>query len=149
MDVRLARASDLSKLVALGPHFASQMPYQTAGVDASSVLRMLRSSLAQGLLIIAGDGVGGLLGLKMPLWFDPKTVIAVELAWWLEPEYRSGTVGIRMIDLFEKSAKQAGCHHVSMMLMQNIQPDRVAALYERRGYHLTERVFVKELACLE
>lgn len=146
-EVRLARPADLQKLVQLGPHFAALMPYECS-CDDIGVLRMLRTSLSQGLLVVAMNGeaaVGCLLGLRSALWFDPKIVLAVELAWWLEPGCRSGTAGVRMVDLFEKSARQSGCTDVSMMAMQNIQPDRVAALYERRGYRLTERVYVRRL----
>lgn len=104
--------------------------------------------LDQGLLIYACDGdkaVGAVGGLTSPLFVNREYLVAAELFWWVEPEYRDSGVGRKMLAEFENAASFAGVRSLSMMAVEGLEIDKAAALYERCGYSPVERTWSKSL----
>lgn len=63
--------------------------------------------------IFAGRGVvfikpkvGLIMGLISPVIWCNKTLAMYELAWWVKPEYRTGTTGYRLLQAYIEYAKK-------------------------------------------
>ena len=146
--VRLGRETDYPQLYAMGQRFADASPFKGTA-NAAQLRRVLVESSEDGLLLVAAVNdlvVGCLVGVTNTLWYDPDTLLAVELAWWIDPEFRKGTVGLRLWRGFETQARAAGCKFCTMMTLPLTDPTgRIATMYERQGYVLTEKSYMKEL----
>jgi N-acetylglutamate synthase-like GNAT family acetyltransferase len=76
------------------------LPFLAEADDAEYVTQMLSELMAgKGLVLIADkDGIAGMLiAIIAPSIWSPKHVVMTELAYWVEPECRGGTMGYRLI----------------------------------------------------
>jgi N-acetylglutamate synthase-like GNAT family acetyltransferase len=76
------------------------LPFLAEADDAEYVTQMLTELMAgKGLVLIADkDGVAGLLvAVIAPSMWSPKHVVMTEMAYWVEPECRGGTMGYRLL----------------------------------------------------
>ena len=101
-----------------------------------------------GLVLVAehdGEIVGGLMGLLTPLWFNQSATVASEVAWWVDPQYRGGAAGVRLLYTFEAWAKERGAAAVCLsdLVLDGEQP--AGSLIDKLGYTLVERSHVKVL----
>lgn len=90
------------------------------------------------------EKVVGLLGgaLHNPLF--STTTLAIELLWYVQPEYRGSIKAVKMVKEFEAWAKSQGATMITMIAQEDSGSDP-SKVYERLGYKLTERTFTKEL----
>lgn len=65
-----------------------------------------------------------------------------EVAWWVEPEYRKGLVGVHMLRHSETWARQIGLSALKMVAPAGSD---VGAFYKRRGYIEVETAYQKSL----
>ncbi len=146
MTIRPAVLEDVPTLVEMGRHFLADSPY--AAVFAHSPEQM--TELATKLLTIGDDAtvlvvedagvLTGMLGLVCAPHFISGERMAGEVFWWVEPHAR--TSGVRLLKAGEQWARDRGA-----VAMQMIAPDdHVAGFYERVGYALLERSYVRRLA---
>jgi GNAT superfamily N-acetyltransferase len=71
-------------------------------------------------------------------------LVACDDAHYLKPEYRKGWTGIRMIRAAEEMLRDLGVKTISYH--QKTRPDiDKGAVFERLGYELTERIYMKVL----
>lgn len=92
------------------------------------------------LLLLYGE-VGFIAGIIVPFIFGDKR-LASELAWWVTPDQRGKEAGGELLLAFEYWAKNvAKCDLISMGSLD----DRVGKYYEKNGYKLLERAYLKEL----
>lgn len=89
-----------------------------------------------------GDIVGGLGAIKCPDLHSGK-LMAVETFWFVHPHHRGQ--GLRLLAEFEVWGKAEGCQTLAMIHMADSYPDRLEALYRRRGYNLAEKHYLKEI----
>lgn len=89
-------------------------------------------------------GKGAILGLVFPHWWNPSVLVAQELGWWVEPEYRGTSVGIRLLKQFEIRVAELGATKVMMICLEALEPDKVEQIYTKLGYTKLERIFIKE-----
>jgi GNAT superfamily N-acetyltransferase len=66
-----------------------------------------------------------------------------EIAWWVEPEHRHGTIGPRLIHKMEDWARAKGLHLVKMAAP--VEAADVARFYISSGYRPIETNFAKRL----
>lgn len=84
---------------------------------------------------------GFLAGMVTPFPFSTD-FLATELAWWVEPEARQEGLGTKLLEAFEYWAREkAGCRLISMSSLD----DKVGEMYEKQGYKLYERAYMKVL----
>jgi GNAT superfamily N-acetyltransferase len=67
------------------------------------------------------------------------------LAWWVAPEHRGGTAGIKLLKRLESAAKEKGCVYWSMAFMETSMPSVVKKMYEKLNYELKETSYGKRL----
>jgi len=98
------------------------------------------------IFLMEHDGVvcGGIGGVAHPNLLTGKK-IAVELFWYVKPEYRVGTWPIRLLREFESWACLAGCVSVNMIHMECSMPETMKNIYKRLGYGLFETIYNKDL----
>lgn len=89
------------------------------------------------------DGIGGfIVGLYTDHAFNDAKM-AAELGWFMTKDKRGGTQAIRLVKAFEQWAKDIGAEYVAMCDIIGLSD--LANLYDRSGYSLTERTFMKEI----
>lgn len=69
---------------------------------------------------------------------------AAELFWYVVPEHRKSGIGLQLLDVFEKDAKEKGCTQVVMVHFMHMGAG-LAKLYEARGYKALEQTYKKNL----
>jgi len=99
--------------------------------------------------LVADDGdriVGFLFGIVGPLWFAQHIQVAVELAWWVDPEHR-GLAGVRLLQTFEQRARERGLRYVAMsdLVLNGSERSPAARILGHFGYTLCERMHSKEI----
>lgn len=147
--IRVATIEDIDELSSMSGRFIAYAPHAKAldvcEADWRAAIAMV---IEHGRVFVAQiDGVivGMLMAVCTPSWFAPKTLVATELAWWMDPEHRGGMSAIRLVKAFEQWAKQSGASVASMCeLVIEGQPP-VGEMIERMGYAPSERTYMKEI----
>ena len=154
-SIREAREADKPRLLELAQHF----------LDSSAYGKLLRP--APGMVRQVIDLVfehGQVFVAEVPdtrrYLADPPTVVGMlgvivvphpvtgedfvdEVAWWVEPAWRTGTTGPRLLRYMEHWAVTQGLHMVKMVSPADA-PD-VGEFYRRSGYMAAETAWVKVL----
>lgn len=83
--------------------------------DAEYITSMLTELIAgRGVVLLAeqdGKTIGAMIAAVMPSIWSPKHQVLTEFAYWVEPEYRGGTAGYRLLRAYLDEAislKEAG-----------------------------------------
>jgi len=115
---------------------------------APSVEENIRNSMAMRLCFVShnDEGLTGfVLGLATPFLVNAGHYLCCELAWWVKLPFRHSSAGIKLLKALEDGAREAGCTINSMMLLENLDPGKVADLYGKLGYRPGERTFWRVL----
>jgi hypothetical protein len=111
-----------------------------------TVWRNLLNSGMGALWLAEADGklFGGIGGILYPTMFSPQ-LSAVETFWYVEPNSRGGTCGIRLHKEFETWAALRGAKTVTMVHINGLMPDSLARYYMKHNYKPFETCYIKEL----
>lgn len=144
MEFRFAEINDAGGIVAIVNNFVRETAddYEIALVSSRYLEAQLVKliSVPAGCVIIAeemGEIVGVLVGAISGSLFSPA-IVAEELMWWIEPEFRGK--GLPMMRMFEKWAKDSGA---VMCIMSGF--DDLDRLYTIRGYKKRSTHYAKEV----
>jgi GNAT superfamily N-acetyltransferase len=132
----------------MGRLFWSQTPYSEIVYCPDSIAFTCRAMMEQALLLVSEvDGViaGSVGAVASPLYANRDVLVAAELFWWVEPQFRNSGVGKEMLAGIEQACRNAGVYRFSMMAFDQIEIEKAAAVYQRCGYVPTERTFGKVL----
>lgn len=148
--LRHAGMKDIPYVIEFGKKIWYESPYARFTVDEKATREQIERFIIEGqedyLVLLShdeGKPVGTLVAYAFkPLFSSDKA--AVEVCWWLEPEYRTSKRAIEMMDAYEYWAKLVGCKVVQYGLLTS-SPQRMTKLYEKRGAKLAETVYHKEL----
>ena len=141
--LKIATIEDLPLVSRMAQSFIESSPYNRhfdmGMVDG--VLTQLSTSedSRKGIVLLYGE-VGMLAGMSSPFIYGPH-YMATELGWWVEPDARKSGAGKELIKAFEEWARRVGCTLITMISLD----DTVSQYYEKNGYVLTERAYMKEL----
>ena len=81
-------------------------------------------------------------GMAAPVYFNPSHKSGEELFWYVAPEAPQ-FAGIRLLEALEQAARASGCQTWQMKSLARLNGDRMVRLYERRGYRVSEQIFIK------
>lgn len=113
-------------------------------MDEGTIANLIKNILTgtqNEMIILLEPGVGFLAGMVTPFIFGPH-LLATEVAWWVNPEFRGSKIGSEFLHAFEYWAKEkAGCKLINMGCLD----DRLMKFYENEGYTLHERAYMKVL----
>jgi hypothetical protein len=112
-------------------------------VDWNRLREMLGSKLAF-LLTVRDDNVlvGYLLGMVGPHLHYRLTLCGMTDAYWIAPDYRRGTTGLRLFIEAERSMKARGAVKLIGQSKTAVEND-VSALFEYLGWSKAELIFTK------
>jgi GNAT superfamily N-acetyltransferase len=85
----------------------------------------------------------GFFGALLYNDINDGALVATEAFWYVLPEARGA--GLNLLHAFESWAAEAGAARVMMVHLTKLQPERLGALYQRRGYTPTETHYCKQL----
>lgn len=137
MRIRAATLADVPRLVALSGRFRAETAYRDLVADDPAQHAALFTQLVAGpasvVLVADDDGaVVGLIALLIaPHHFSGQRT-ASEVIWWVEPEARGA--GVALLGAAERWAAESGAVTIQMIAPATPAGDRVARLYQRRGY---------------
>lgn len=141
--MKIATIEDLPEILDMSLNFMSKTGY-TKYSDEQTIRNLIESIVTgrqNEMIILLIPGVGFLAGQASPFAFGPH-FIASEIAWWVNEDKRKSGAGIELMDAFEYWAKNvAGCTVISLT---SLDP-KVGKIYEKKGYRLYERAYMKEL----
>lgn len=150
--VKRAKPEHVDQIVDLAEVFWVQTRHHTKhGVifNRKHVARLAEFLMSgHGIVQIALDDgqLVGMIALMLgPSPVNPGYIIASEVAFYVDPEYRKKGVGKVLLKQAEKVAKQQSVSLMSMVLLQHNSPGVAEEVYAKSGYDEIERVFVKEL----
>lgn len=106
--------------------------------------RMIEAGTGHMFILENDEGlmIGGLGCIKAPdLHYN--RIMAVETYWYVMPEHRGS--GIQLLDYFERWAKDNGCDCTALVHLSDSMPDILEKVYEKRGYKLLEKHYIKEV----
>lgn len=140
--VRRATFVDYPEIKEMSKKFLDQTEYQKHSDESkidSMILNFLCSDGTDKIVFISEEG-GWLAGFIAPFTFGLENM-AVEFGWWVEPSKRGLKIGTELKDAFETWAKEQGCSLITMICLD----DNIGKLYEKWGYKLYERTYMKEI----
>lgn len=96
------------------------------------------------ILVLEDEGViKGALGFVVNKDLHEDLKVAVETFWFVSPEFRGG--GKILVDAFEAKALELGCKRTAMIHMADLFADSLEKFYEKRGYRLAEKHYIKDM----
>jgi GNAT superfamily N-acetyltransferase len=142
VEIRAATAADAADLAEL----LGQLGYPST---AEQVVRRLERIAAHGgqhtLVADAGDGrVVGMTTLAIRYGINTDAPSARLVSVVVDEDFRSKGVGGRLIAEAERIAREAGCGRIEVT--SGSHRERAHRFYERLGYEVTSKRFIKELS---
>jgi len=152
MKFREGGSSELHDLVKHGEEFWTHTTYFKRGreYNQSAVAVLCANLMLQdnGFIVVMLDEEDKCQGFGLvvvaPFVFDPSYKAALELAYYIAPKHR-GKYGVRLMQEMEKTAKRYGAEFMSMITMEDSNPEAAARVYNKLGYTKNEVVYTKEL----
>lgn len=145
-EVRPATPEEYPAIIKHAEKFWALTEYaERAEFDPLQCLETVTMCAQQGLLlsaVYAGEVIGFVAGVVTPM-IASNALSGTEVAWWVEPEFQGNGVGKALLGAAEVAAREAGAVFWTMIVMEAVDPERAAAVYERAGYHQSERAFTK------
>lgn len=89
--------------------------------------------------------VGAIAGITCPVYFNHAHASGEELFWWVDDQAPQ-MAGIRLLEALEGEARARGCASWQMKAIERLGGDRLARVYERRGYDRFENSYIKTFA---
>lgn len=149
IKVRLGTLDDVPAIVALGavmhaesPRF-SRFPYSPEKV-ADVVATMLCNP--KNVVIVADhsdQGIVGMFGGFIAEHYFSTAKYASDVAMFIHPDHRGGSVVVRVLKTFEEWAISQGAIEIAPGISTEVQADRTLQLYSRLGYRLSGHLTVK------
>jgi len=141
--IREAVMADVPRLVAMGETFLIESQYHEVVPFRPKAMSEMMAHLIESdeslLLVSDRDRVDGMIGMYTYDHPLSGTRMAAEAFWWMSPECRGGTTGVRLLRQAEDWARQQGVPYLHMVAPNS----RVAKFYERLGYRPLETHYYK------
>jgi GNAT superfamily N-acetyltransferase len=145
--IRPATPLDVSEIARLGEEFHRQagwgdvFAYKVADCEASLANLMQSENFI--CLVADETGIVGMTaGLLCPVYFNHEHLSGEEIFWWVSDRASQGA-GMRLLTALEDEAKARGCLSWQMKSIALLGGERMARVYQRRGYRASEHTFIK------
>lgn len=146
--VRRGTSDDLAVLVRMAVRFITESSYRGLVMPNVGQLQVLVEHLLDhGAIFVAqvdGGDVIGMIGASVIVHPIAGELVGSEVAWWMEPEHRGGSAGVRLLEAAERWAQGAGA--VWFQMIAPAGAPRLREFYRRRGYVEVETVFQRQVA---
>lgn len=147
--IRKATRYDIPRLLEIVEAYAFENPITVLGKQVNHDAKYVESLLfgiimGRGFIYIDNHMRGAIIAIKNQNIWCPKVRELNELLWWVEPEYRNGTIGGRLWKAFDDQANEMlNCGDVHCVIT-SISSSGPWIDYTKRGYKAVGASFVKE-----
>jgi GNAT superfamily N-acetyltransferase len=143
-EIRLLPASELALLIPLIRAFFAEGNIQ-GNLNEPYAIRTLRGYVESGNGFVLAYGTPIRAGIAGLMYVDLATAerCCSEFFWYVDVPERGSSIGVRLLNEFEKEAGQRGAKRILMMHLETEKTAQFARLYERRGYVKREQVYIK------
>lgn len=143
--IRNATYADIPALVALGREMHATSIFSTFNYDEEKTSGLIRTlvDVHIGIAIVSEtDGIieGGFIGAVHEHYFG-RDLQATDYALFLTMTARNGRLGLRLIDEYVTQALAKGAKQIMLANSTGYQADRVANIFESRGFKKLGYVF--------
>lgn len=150
--IRAATPFDMPALVSMMRGYAKEIPpkiLKDPSLHNQAHIESLLASLmaGRGFILIDDDGRGFIAAIFNQNLWCPSIYELNELAWWVKPEHRGGTVGGRLWKAFDVKAQDLLDNGRVQIICSSVLADSPKINYEKRGYRLMQKTYFKELQC--
>lgn len=123
----------------------SEQAQDSSLFDETNVKKLLMAMLSGRGYILVDDEYRGFIAAFVTnnIWF-PKILELNELAWWVKPEYRNGTLGGKLWIEFDRIANKLLKAKRVNVVRVSLTEKSPQINYEKRGYKKFESSFFKE-----
>jgi GNAT superfamily N-acetyltransferase len=147
LKIRQGDTDDIISLISLGREMHKESPrFKGMDYDEEKLIHLGIGLAEQGGIFLAeknGKPIGMVLGMVTEHFFG-HDLMATDLAVYVHPDHRGGTLVVRLIKKFEAWAFSMGAKVISMGVSTEVEADRTGQLYKRLGYRMTGCLAVKE-----
>jgi len=141
--MKIATEEDIEEVLEMSLNFLHKSGYEKYSDEGQirNLIKTVVTGTQNQMIILLEPGVGFIAGQVSPFVFGPG-LIASEIAWWVTEDKRNTGAGAELMNAFEYWAKNvAGCKMITLTSLDA----KVGKLYEKKGYKLYERAYMKEL----
>ena len=150
--IRPMTAQDIPALLVLGAAMHGESRYANLDFDPQKLWQLGETMLGNPdswlAVVVERDGciVGFCFGYVAPHFFG-NDLTSGDLAIYVVPEHRGGTIGARLVKLYTSWCEAKGVKEPLLGVSAGITPERTGRLYERLGY--TEKYIIyKKTNCM-
>ena len=132
-------AQDIPVLIDMGAEMHKESRYANLDFDPQKLWRLGETMLGNPdswlALVVERDGdiIGFCCGYVAPHFFGTE-LTSGDLAIYVVPEHRGGTIGARLVKKYTAWCEAQGVREPLLGVSAGITPDRTGQLYERLGY---------------
>lgn len=143
MGVRIASLEDKDIVLMLCGKFREESQYKefVNPERLNQLAEFFLNGSIRDQIIFLYDDIGILVAMRNRFIYGTEYG-ATELAWFVEKEHRSSSVGSELMEAFETWAKRMDCKYT---VMTSSLDERVDKFYQKSGYKLYERSYFKEI----
>lgn len=147
--IRHATRYDIPILVEMVRQYAKEFPSKLAKqdewFDEQHIKQLLATMIAgRGFVLIDDDERGFLAAIVLPNTWYPKLQEISELAWWVKPEERNGTIGGKLWLTFNKEAEAMKESGRIQYIKTSLTVGSPSIDYKKYGYKEVETAYLKE-----
>lgn len=144
MTLKLATPEDLPYILEMAKKFAAVSPYKDYPQSDEKIEELILSLMKDRnktvlVLYMVNDKPVGMIGGMVSEMIFSRDLVASELIWWVDMGFRSRKT-LALKEAYEYWAKRIGAKYIQM---SNLDDQKIERYYERTGYKLTERAYLK------
>lgn len=142
MSLRLATLEDYDIVMSMTKKFAASIELSDY-VEEEKLIALVTDFLTTSddlKIVLLYEDKGMLAAFIQPFTLG-SVPMAVEFAWWVEPDARKAGAGKALAEAYEFWAKKLGAKLSTMACYD----EQTGKFYEKNGYRLSERAYIKEL----
>lgn len=139
--IRPATPADAPAIARLGARFFAEAGWSELEYNEEDCADFLNRTIGKDHFIcfVSGEPIDGMIaGVIGPAYFSASQKSGEELFWY-------GRNGLALLTALESEAKRRGCVAFTMKSLALLGGERMAKLYQRRGYRPSESAFIKGL----
>lgn len=147
--IREAKRQDIPALVEMMRCYAKEAPMLALQADrnhdSNHVSQLLFSLIiGKGFVLVDDELKGMLAAITIRNVWCPNVVELRELAWWVKPEFRNGSIGGRLWKTFETRAQEMLEARKVDYICTTVMPNSPPIDYSKRGFKPLDITFYRD-----
>jgi len=122
--------------------FNAPIDFKHFNYEVSSLIDM---GVAFGFMAVQDERVLGVILYTITKHTFTGLMSSSEIMWFVLPEYRNGSMGVRLLKMMEDDVEEQGVELSGMFYLKNSMPEKIGRFYEKRGYEETETQHLRRI----